>query len=1293
MIVSGAQRTDYMDTPAAPTIDGLLNMQKIAIPVADSARVGKVAAATRNAIAERVARYYLDRADAPQAYPCVEELDTVEHGQHEVRANAMWLGSSEALEQLGVKRGAEPTVEGLALALQGQHVISRMQVRAPGHRAIKGTKGTKDQAAHTKASPGHDEKGTSTRPAATKNEQEAVVNHYDLTFSVPKSVSVLWSQARPQARAAIEQAVMVAANAMVQQMTQTNAVVNPGGGLPREPARGYAGSVVLHAAARCAVGEAAPSPQLHAHAIILGLLRKDGRLVAIDSYEMYKFGHPLAAAAWGRLVLADQLVRMGYQVEAGTGNNARYFEVSGVPQGLIDRMSGRGKQAAQEANAYRMATGEEPRGDMWSKFALKTRQDKDRSSSHTATVRVWRGHGEDFYFGPSQTVELRGHRPYEGTLESRRKAAEMGFVARMHQRGPAVTEGNAMASAYEAACGVLRPEEAHTWIQELERSGALLALEDRRATLASIRTMERQVMEVAVRAAARPPAGLSTRALEAGKRIAQAKLGADKPMEGEQIEAFELLTGKGAWAVLTGRAGTGKGPTLHAVTAAFETDGWQVIACAVDGNTAVRLASQIGRRAYSIESVKERLRRGILTVNDRTLILVDEASKVGTKDWHMIATLVERYGARVVAVGHDGQLGAIELPGLYTQMVRHRAIPRRELKNIRRHLNAADGRIHPWLRHYQELVDTGYARQAVKLMYDNGALHLYDTREQAMAAMVAEWDGWRGRYDPDQAVMIVHGSNADVDELNVMAQERRRAVRQIGDDGVQAVDRQYRIYQGDVVSLANAPYIPEHQGPGAPGRRVENGQVGIVDSVDTARNRVKVWFRDEDGTLRRVEINQAALRERFTQLPAGAGARPMVPALRLAYARHTFPVMGATIDGTTALGGHHTQGKEATYTADTRARFRHSVHVPRSALGIDTETDEERLNYYADVYVGKSTARVASIALGERSDHRIATALPLSEPVPAFAVRPAAGQRRAIAPPEVRREDIAVADPLDRYRRVLGHDRANRIAARAQKVGRDLPGWELAQLKTRRDEVAVAFQRLDHAGAQQTLRLERNRAVLEKRLRAEVQQFEALTARARGMTRVGQRQARRDVLDAARVQRRLADEDRRELGRLRQVEQRLRLDDRSDGGQAKIRHPDDWIARLGEQAAWWIAVQYELAIRRELAITTQAEWAVGDPPNHIRAAIGDAPTLSTPEHNEWAQLTRMLERERLISQLERGHGIERFAPGSSEERRLVERIERLRAWRGLEAIAGEQILEHLRRASGVKATDSFALAS
>ena len=287
-------------------------------------------------------------------------------------------------------------------------------------------------------------------------------------------------------------------------------------------------------------------------------------------------------------------------------------------------------------------------------------------------------------------------------------------LAQLREQGPTVSLARVRALVFEAAAGRLSADEAARLLARMEcsKGGELLALDGGRVTSREIRQLEQHVMDVAVSAAGKRDAGAAIGQAErdAGLGAAEAALGEGRHLDPEQREAFELLIGGAGWACLTGRAGTGKGPVLHAAAEAYRAAGWRVIACAMDGTTARRMAEQLGGTApaLTVEQLKVRIESGAIEVDDRTVIFVDEASKLDTGHWAELAAAVERHGASVRAVGHDGQHDAIRLPGLFSEMLTDHRIPKAELRQIRRHRDPDNPeRAHPWLRDYQIAVDQG----------------------------------------------------------------------------------------------------------------------------------------------------------------------------------------------------------------------------------------------------------------------------------------------------------------------------------------------------------------------------------------------------------------------------------------------------------------------------------------------------------------------------------------------------------------------------------------------------------
>jgi conjugative relaxase-like TrwC/TraI family protein len=1102
--------------------------------------------------ARSAADYLLEYADSPAAFAAaLDGRGDEAPGRAGWQANSMWLGSDAALEQLGVQRGAEVSVEDLTRALQGLNVQTGRAARPAGNvqRDVVDADGQVVRDADGK-------------PVRTSVK---VVRSFDFTFSAPKSVSVVWSQAGPEQRRAIEQAMLTAAYRTVEHLMQTREVVKVGGRLV--PARGVVVAAVLHVTARRAAGEAVPAPQLHVHMATLGVERPDGQLAGIEPLLVYKQGGMLEAGAVFRADLADELVSLGYPIESDTGKKRRFFEIAGVARRLIEAMSGRTREVEERRREIERERGGPLSGPALGMLAAETRQKKDKDLDPEETVGVWRVQGQEFDAGREHAAALVGEPGYREELGARRRAVWEGALRRIRERGPTVSRGEAAAAVYEAAAGRLSRDEARDVLNEMGRAGALIVLEDGSVTSREIRSAEQQVLDAAEAAAQRGDPPLSRRARDHGLAAASAALGEGRSLSEEQREAFEKLTAGAGWAILTGRAGTGKGPTLHAVAEAYRAEGWQVIACAADGRTARQMGAQVRGPSFTLKSVQARTELGTLTLNDRTLLLLDEASKVGLEDWYAVAGWAQRHRIRVVAVGHDGQHEAVQLPGMFTELLAGPAIPVAHLAEIRRHVDPADperAKVHPWLRDYQVALDSGAAREAVDILRAHDAIKMYDTRLEAMEGMVADWDSWRREYGPRESLMVIQGSDADVDAVNRLAQERRMAA-ELGEVGIQAPDRDYRLYEGDLVIVRRAAY--HISGPRRE-RRVENGQIGLVRYVDVERGRVWVAF-DEPGTGERtVPIDVGWLR---AQHEAG---RADTPALRLAYAHHSFPIQGETVLGSASLDGHWSEGKESAYPAHTRARERHSVHVSREDLGV-LRTGEDPYEAFAK-RLARSIRRGASIRHEIDPDTSVVQRAPVVAPVPKLAPpTEARAERAAQAGQKVvdAVEPIAAPDPLDRFRRVLGPARSGQVDQQAATLAHLVRGRETGWLHDERERLAGAWEALDRRAALQALRMERDRRIVEARL------------------------SRADGPGAGPVRARHGERDRQTLDRLREVDAALR-----ETGA----HPDTWVERHGDAAARWVAVSRELAARHELDEARDAE--------HVATRSRDALATAVQRH-------------------------------------------------------------------------------
>lgn len=161
---------------------------------------------------------------------------------------------------------------------------------------------------------------------------------WDLTFSAPKSVSVLWALSPEKEREGIEAAHRAAVLSGTRHLESTSAFARRGkGGAIREPAAGLLIAKFDHHTSRDL------DPQLHTHAFIFNLApRHDGSWGAIVSRDLYK-AQKQAGAVY-RDTLAGDLETRGYVLEREPGR----FRVAAIPR-PVERAFSKRRQAIEKA--------------------------------------------------------------------------------------------------------------------------------------------------------------------------------------------------------------------------------------------------------------------------------------------------------------------------------------------------------------------------------------------------------------------------------------------------------------------------------------------------------------------------------------------------------------------------------------------------------------------------------------------------------------------------------------------------------------------------------------------------------------------------------------------------------------------------------------------------------------------------------------------------------------------------------------------------------------------------------
>ena len=281
---------------------------------------------------------------------------------------------------------------------------------------------------------------------------------------------------------------------------------------------------------------------------------------------------------------------------------------------------------------------------------------------------------------------------------------------------------------------------------------------------------------------------------------------------GEQQAALAHITGDKDIAIVVGYAGTGKSAMLGVARDEWERAGYSVRGAALSGIAAESLEGGSGIASRTIASLEYQWDQGRELLGPRDVLVIDEAGMIGTRQMERVLSAATRAGAKVVLVGDPEQLQAIEAGAAFRSLVeRHGAA---EISEVRRQHE-------DWQRDATKALATGRTGEAVHAYAEHGMVQAADTRDQARAELVDQWDAQRSA-DPDKTRIILTHTNAEVRDLNLAARDWLRDAGELGEDVGVAAERGPREFaSGDRIM-----FLKNERGLG-----VKNGSLGKVERV------------------------------------------------------------------------------------------------------------------------------------------------------------------------------------------------------------------------------------------------------------------------------------------------------------------------------------------------------------------------------------------------------------------------------------------------------------------------------
>ncbi len=713
---------------------------------------------------------------------------------------------------------------------------------------------------------------------------------WDLTFSCPKSVSALWSQAEPGVRQAIQAAQAAAVREALDYLQDAAGYTRRGkGGQTREATKLVIASFE-HGTSR------AQDPQLHTHCLVLNVgVRADGTTGTILSQPLY--AHKMAAGAVYRAELSNQLEkRLGVLLE----RQRSWFEVQGVPESLVEEFSKRREQVEQ-ALAEHGATGAKAAA----KLTLATRQAKGhlpRAELLATWQEVGRLHGftaEDV----DQLLMQQAHRP---DLAGRVNACIQAAAEKITRQASHFPERELVRhAAVEAqAMGIAASALRHMVKESLARSPEFVCVGRSRGEI-HYTTREMLALEKKMLGHIEGLKALPSKVVR--EKTVQSVEGS---LSDEQKRALRHVTqATGSIQVVSGMAGTGKTSTLRATREAFEQEGFQVIGTCLSGKAAQGLEEGAGIKSSTLAKLigmpevgyrgeldkgpldtlkhhAEQLKRAALgkstwsaapiRLTPKTVLVVDEAGMVGTRQMECLTQKVLAAGARLVLVGDEKQLQAIDAGGPFASIGDR--VGRATLSEIQRQRE-------PWAREAVKKIAYGDARAALREYASRGLVSVTEDGSEAMRALIGSWKR-QGVSNPKDN-LILASTNNDSSVLNRMAQTQRMLAGDLGKQALGVAGSDF--HRGDRVLFTRNS---KRYG-------VQNGSLGTVTEVDVANQILTVKL--DQGKLVLVPVKDYAY-------------------LQLGYALTTHKSQGVTTENTYVLLGGPCQDRELSYVQASRAR-------------------------------------------------------------------------------------------------------------------------------------------------------------------------------------------------------------------------------------------------------------------------------------------------------------------------------------------------------------------------------------
>lgn len=583
------------------------------------------------------------------------------------------------------------------------------------------------------------------------NAGESHKSGWDMTFSAPKSVSVAWALADAETKTAIQNAQKKAVEAGVR-FLEKYAFSSRDRGEISGSINQVIAAAYEHSTSRM------QDPQLHTHVLVANLsLRTDGSVCAIDFDSRWK----LATGAVYRAELAYELQQLGFQIEQDVKKS---FAISGIHEDLCDVFSKRRTAILEQAEKYGISTAQ---GMQIATFA--TRENKTGEISRSQLFSKWQSEAIALSYQPDLVQQCQKYQSPQSKMLS-----PIEIFTELHQQMSTFTPQQLHHAVAVVAQGHLNGDGINQYIDEILKNSELVRLQSINPKL------DRGLDQNELRFSTRTQLALEQHLLDQAKNrqdevqhqiVVDSLLIEHANLTKEQKVALEhIIMGKGAVKLVQGMAGTGKGYLLGIAHLAWENVGLDVRGATLAAKAAQGLQESTQIPSQTLHSLIHQLNTGKTELTSKTVLVIDEAGMIGSRQLAQILDHAEQAQAKVVLVGDHQQLQPIDAGGAFRLLAQNLGYA--SLQNIQRQKTLEDRKIVMQLA-------TGQSEQALTAMRKQGSLHIQSTQEKAIENLIEDW--WQAKTKESSAsALMLAGTRSDLYRLNQAARLKMNRSGQLG---------------------------------------------------------------------------------------------------------------------------------------------------------------------------------------------------------------------------------------------------------------------------------------------------------------------------------------------------------------------------------------------------------------------------------------------------------------------------------------------------------------------------------